>query len=102
MAHELPPEILKRLPRYPLLPAALVGRLAVDQSFHGKGLGGALLADAALRVIKSDVKALALVVDAKDDDAVSFYRHHGFQVFAGRPFSLFLPLATFRKAVPPS
>ena len=65
-ADELPPDILKRLPRYPLLPAALVGRLAVDQRFHRKGLGGALLADAALRVLKGDVKALAIIVEAKD------------------------------------
>jgi GNAT superfamily N-acetyltransferase len=98
-ADALPADVVKRLPRYPLLPAALVGRLAVDRRFHGKGLGGALLADAAIRVLKGDAKAFALIVDAKDDDAAAFYQHLGFQRFADRPRSLFLPLATARKAI---
>jgi GNAT superfamily N-acetyltransferase len=96
-ADDLPPEVIKRLPRYPLLPAALVGRLAVDQRFHGKGLGGALLADAALRVLKGDVMAFALVVEAKDENAVGFYRLQGFQPFASRPRSLYMALATAKK-----
>jgi GNAT superfamily N-acetyltransferase len=95
---DVPPDILKRLPRYSLLPGALVGRLAVDQRFHRRGLGSAMLADAAFRVIKGDVKAFALIVDAKDEHAVDFYRHLGFQAFISRPRSLFLPLATIRKA----
>jgi GNAT superfamily N-acetyltransferase len=98
LANDLPKDVLKRLPRYPILPAALVGRLAVDQRFHRKGLGGALLADAALRVIKGDTKAFALVVEAKDETAVAFYRLQGFRSFASRPMSLFLPLATAKKA----
>ena len=96
-ANELPPELLKRLPRYPILPAALVGRLAVDQNFHRKGLGSVLLADAALRVLKGDMKAFAIVVDAKDENAVTFYRLQGFRPFASRPMSLFLPLGTAKK-----
>jgi GNAT superfamily N-acetyltransferase len=96
-ASDLPPKILKRLPRYPILPAALVGRLAVDQRFHRKGLGSALLADAALRVLKGDVTAFAILVDAKDENAVAFYRLQGFQPFASRPLSLFLPLGTVKK-----
>jgi GNAT superfamily N-acetyltransferase len=97
-ATELPPETLKRLPRYPVLPAALVGRLAIDLRFHRQGLGGALLADAALRVLNSDTKAFALIVDAIDDNAAAFYRLQGFRPFASRPMSLFLPLATAQKA----
>ena len=97
-ASELPPEVIKRLPRYPVLPAALVGRLAVDQRFHRRGLAGALLADAALRVLKSDTKAFALIVDAKDDNAVAFYRAQGFMAFASRPMTLFLPIGTLKKA----
>jgi len=96
-ANELPPELLKRLPRYPILPAALVGRLAVDQNFHRKGLGSVLLADAALRVLKGDMKAFAIVVDAKDENAITFYRLQGFRPFASRPMSLFLPLGTAKK-----
>lgn len=97
-AGDLPQEIVRRLPRYPLLPAALVGRLAVDQRFQRRGVGSALLADAALRALGGDVKSFALIVEAKDADAVSFYRHNGFQPFASRPEAFFLPLATARKA----
>jgi ribosomal protein S18 acetylase RimI-like enzyme len=97
-ADDLPAQIVKRLPRYPILPAALIGRLAVDGRFQGAGLGSALLADAALRVIEGDVKAFALIVEAKDEKAVTFYRRHGFAAFASRPLSLFLPLATAKQA----
>jgi ribosomal protein S18 acetylase RimI-like enzyme len=97
-ATELPPETLKRLPRYPVLPAALIGRLAIDSRFHRRGLGSALLADAALRVFASDTKAFALIVDAIDDNAAGFYRQHGFRPFVQRPMTLFLPLGTARKA----
>jgi GNAT superfamily N-acetyltransferase len=101
-AADLPPDILKRLPRYPVLPAALVGRLAVDQQFHRQGVGSVLLADAALRVLKGDTKACALIVEAKDENAVAFYQRQGFQRFASRPLSLFLSLGTVKKgAVPP-
>ena len=78
---DLPEALSKRLPRYPSIPVARIGRLAVDQTFHGKKLGGALLADAAMRATRSEVAVFALVVDAKDDTAEAFYRHHGFQVF---------------------
>ncbi len=97
-ANDLPAELRKRLPRYPVLPAALVGRLAVDRGFHGQGLGSALLADAALRVLNGDVKAFALIVEAKDENAFAFYRHQGFHPFANRPLSLFLPIGSAKKA----
>lgn len=94
---DLPEEVLKRLPRYPILPAALIGRLAIDRRFQRRGLASALMADAILRVIDSDIKAFAMIVEAKDDSAVAFYRLQGFQPFSSRPMSLFLPLATARK-----
>jgi ribosomal protein S18 acetylase RimI-like enzyme len=100
-ATELPGEIVKRLPRYPVVPAALVGRLAIDSRFHRRGLGSALLADAALRVLGSDTKAFALIVDAIDDSAAEFYRLQGFRPFASRPRSLFLPVATAAAAAAP-
>lgn len=96
-ADDLPEDVVKRLPRYPILPAALIGRLAIDQRFHRKGLGSALLADAALRVLKGDTKAFALIVEAKDESAISFYGHLGFHAFASRASSLFLPLGTAKK-----
>lgn len=91
---DLPAEITRRLPRYPSVPAVRMGRLAVDQAFKGQGLGGALLADALTRVVRSEIAAYALVVDAKDEKAADFYRHHGFLETATKPLTLFLPLAT--------
>lgn len=91
---DLPHAIGKKLPRYPSVPAVRMGRLAVDQNFKGKGLGGALLADALARASRSEIAAFALVVDAKDRIASQFYLHHGFIAFAGIGLSLFLPLAT--------
>ena len=68
----------KRLPRYPVIPAVLLGRLAIAKSHQGKRLGGALVADALLRAARSEVMAYAMVVDAKDEAAVRFYEHLGF------------------------
>ena len=92
---DLPESMSKRLPRYPSVPVARVGRLAVDQTFHGQKLGGALLADAAVRAARSEVAVFALVVDAKDDDAVAFYRHHGFEHFANQARRLIVSLKHF-------
>jgi GNAT superfamily N-acetyltransferase len=90
----LPADQAARLPRYKLLPAVLVGRLAVDQRFRGRRLGSALVIDAVRRTAGADPAAYAVVVDAKDDAAVAFYQHLGFQRFANRPLSLFLPIST--------
>jgi ribosomal protein S18 acetylase RimI-like enzyme len=92
---DLPQELAKRLPRYPSVPVARLGRLAVDQAYRGRQLGGALLWDAATRALHSGLGVYALVVDAKDDQAVSFYRHHGFLTFGSLPRQLVLPLASF-------
>lgn len=94
---DLPSSIGKKLPRYPTVPAVRMGRLAVDQAFKSQGLGGALLADALERATQSEIAAFALMVDAKDDAAVAFYRHHGFIALPGSPRTLFLPLATVRQ-----
>jgi GNAT superfamily N-acetyltransferase len=92
---ELPKALSKKLPRYPSVPVARIGRLAVDQAFHGKKLGGALLADAALRATRSEVAVFALVVDAKDNTAEAFYRHHGFEVFGSQAKQLIVSLKHF-------
>jgi ribosomal protein S18 acetylase RimI-like enzyme len=70
--------------------------LAVDQAHKGQGLGGALLADALHRSARSEIAAYGLMVDAKDDGAVAFYRWHGFIALPDSPRMLFLPLATLR------
>jgi ribosomal protein S18 acetylase RimI-like enzyme len=90
---ELPPEQAKRLPRYPSFPACLIGRLAVDQAFRGRGLGGSLIVDAIARAMRAEPAIFALIVDAKDEVAVGFYEHLGFHRFASRPMALFLPIA---------
>jgi len=91
---ELPAEAARRLPRYPTIPAVRIGRLAVDRRFQGRGVGAALLADAAQRCMQAPPAVFTLLVDAKDDTAVRFYEHHGFRRLAGAPRTLFLPLAT--------
>jgi predicted GNAT family N-acyltransferase len=93
---DLPVAIARKLPRYPSVPTVRMGRLAVDQDFKGQGLGGALLADALARAARAEIAANALLVDAKDDSAAAFYRHHGFIALPETPLSLFLPLATVR------
>jgi ribosomal protein S18 acetylase RimI-like enzyme len=94
---DLPPDETRRLPRYPTVPAVRIGRLAVDQRFQGRGLGAALLADAATRTLKADVAAFMLLVDAINDQAVAFYQRFGFRVLTSQPRTLFLPLATAQK-----
>ncbi len=96
---ELSADETKRLPRYALLPAGLIGRLAVDLHLRGRGLGGAIIMDAVQRSIHADPAIFALIVDAKDDAALAFYEHLGFRRFASRPMSLFLPIATALNAL---
>jgi GNAT superfamily N-acetyltransferase len=91
---DLPATFGRKLPRYPSVPAVRMGRLAVDQTFQGGGLGAALLADALARAARSEIAAYALLVDAKDESAAAFYRHHGFITLVDAPLALFLPLAT--------
>ena len=91
---DLPESISKKLPRYPTVPAVRIGRLAVDNSFKGQGLGGALLADALTRAVHLDIASYAMIVETKDTAAAAFYRHYGFIAFPDKPLLLFLPLAT--------
>lgn len=90
---------MKRLPRYRLLPAGLIGRLAVDRRFQGRRLGSALIMDAVARAAQAEPAIFALIVDAKDDAAIAFYQHHQFQRFLRKPASLFLPIATALQAL---
>lgn len=82
---QLSDERAKRLPRYPAIPAVLLGRLAVAQTHQGQRLGGALVADALLRATRSEVMAYAMVVDAKNDSAACFYAHLGFERLGDDP-----------------
>ena len=94
---DLPEELTRRLPRYDRLPAALIGRLAVDRRFQGQGLGQALLADAIRRARNSDPAVFAVVVDAISAEAAAFYRKYQFTPFGSRPLNLFLPMSFVNK-----
>ena len=95
----LPQVFIRKLPRYPSVPAVRMGRLAVAQSFRGTGLGAALLADALRRAAAAEIAAYALIVDAKDEEAARFYHHHGFMALPEQPLFLFLPLATVKQMI---
>jgi len=84
----------KKLPRYPLVPVARIGHLAVSVAFQKRQLGAALLWDTGLRAMPSGMGVFALVVDAKDKVAAAFYEHHGFTAFSGNPLAFILPIAT--------
>ena len=91
---ELPADVAKKLPRYPLIPATLLGRLAVDQRHQGQGIGEFLLLDALYRVLRqsTEIAAAAVVVDAIDESAAKFYDHFGFVAFQSIVGRLFLPM----------
>ena len=90
----LPDEVARRLPKYGLIPATLLGRLAVDRRQQGQGLGTFLLYDALRRALelRALAGAWAVVVEAIDPVAAAFYRRHGFEPFADDPLRLYLPL----------
>lgn len=82
---------------YPV-PATLLARLAVDQDYQGRGLGGRLLVDALGRLSEASL-ALGfevVVVHAIDAEASTFYRRWGFQPFEERPLHLFLATKDLR------
>jgi len=89
---DLAPEIVRKLPRYPVVPAALLGRLAVARKYQGKGLGGVLLGNALLRAARAELGIFAMLVDAKDEAAQRFYEHYGFALLPGTDRRLCLPI----------
>jgi GNAT superfamily N-acetyltransferase len=91
--HDLPEELARRLPRYPLVPAILIGRLAIDRRYHGQGWGSFLLLDALHRCAASEIAAFAVIVDAIDDDARAFYLHHSFLPLPDSPDRMFRRMA---------
>ncbi len=91
---EVPPEMARELPRYPSVPAVLIGWLGRDIAFRGQHVGSMLLADAIARLAASPVGAHAICADAIDDAAAAFYATHRFQRFVSRPLSLYLPMKT--------
>ncbi len=92
----LPPEVVKklRLPRYDSIPAMLIGRLAVDRTQQGQGLGSALLVDAlrnCYQIATNTVAAAFVIVDAKNDRAKDWYKSFSFVALPDQPKRLFIP-----------
>ena len=94
---EVSPELAKKLPRCPVVPCVRLRRLAIATAHQGKGLAAALLIDAIERSLRSEIAAFAMIVDAKDESAVRFYSHQGFEAFLSAPMTLYLPLAEVAK-----
>jgi len=99
---QLPTSIGKRLPKHPV-PAVLLGRLAVDQSARGQGLGSALLVNALKRVLElaDQLGVFAVHVHAIDEEARGFYAHFGFQSLPEQERHMLLPLTTIRSLFAP-
>jgi GNAT superfamily N-acetyltransferase len=97
-ATELPEAVARQLPRYPMIPATMLGRLAVDQQYRAQGIGGVLLLNALRRAREASrsVASVAVIVDAKNDQARSFYEHYDFQRFISNAYRLFLPMGAIR------
>lgn len=96
---ELPGAMQKKLPRYPRLPATLLGRLARDERFPGTG--SLLLMDALARAYQksAEIASLAVVADAKDEAALTFCRKFGFAPLGSDSNRVFLPLGTIAELV---
>lgn len=93
---KLPAEFSRKLPRYPRLPATLLGRLARALEFKGQGIGDLLMVDALKRACENSlvIGSVAVVVDPKDEKAAKFYEAFGFLLLDGQ--KMFLPM----KAIP--
>jgi ribosomal protein S18 acetylase RimI-like enzyme len=97
---ELPQDLAKKLPKYPIVGVNLIGRLAVSNDYRGYGWGKLLIMDALDRSlgISKVTASFAVVVEAIDDDAVRFYRRFDFQVFPDRVFKLFRTMTNIERA----
>jgi GNAT superfamily N-acetyltransferase len=95
----IPKTLARRLPKHPVS-TVLLGRLAVDTTAHGIGLGRDLLADALRRVLRlADAVGVFGIHTHTTDDARSFYEHFGFQSLLDQPTHMLLPMATIRESM---
>lgn len=90
----LPPAAARRFPAFPL-PIARLARLAVDRSAQGRGLGEHLMMDALSRCaeVSRQVGLIAVLIDAKHEQAARFYRRYEFESLPDHPLTLWLPMA---------
>ena len=98
----VPAEARKFLPRYPLVSATLLGRLAIEKARQGQGLGGVLLVRALRKAYENAdiVGSSMVVVDALDERAIKFYQAHGFLKLPDS-MRLVLPMKTLSKLFVP-
>ena len=97
---KLPEQVAIKLPKYPEVPATLLGRLATSEDFRSQKLGEFLLLDALNRSLQlsKQVASAAVIVDAKNEAARRFYEHFGFLSLPDTPNRLFLPMKTVEKS----
>lgn len=98
--HDGAPRLLRRNMPNPT-PVVIIGRLAVDKRFQGKGVGRALLRDALLRIVRASdlVGARAVLVHAVDQAAVPFYARYDFRAFPNGSQTLYLPIESIVAAL---
>lgn len=97
VAHEDAPETITRgLARHEIAGFKLA-RIATDLSVAGQGLGGQLLAAAALRCLRvaGEIGGVLLIIDAKNERAANWYASYGAEPLKGKPLTLVMPLSTF-------
>ena len=96
----VPADLTKRLGRYDV-PIFRLGRLAVDRSAQGQGLGGDLLMAAVERAlaVAAEVGGVALAIDAKSAEAARWYARFGAQALLDKPLKLVLPLSVVTDAL---
>jgi predicted GNAT family N-acyltransferase len=92
----IPEAEVAKFARYPIVGSTLIGRLARDVTEKGKGLGEFLLMDALYRSLElsRQIASAAVVVEAKDHDAMTFYQRYGFTQLLLNERKLFLPMRT--------
>lgn len=99
---ELPETVQGKLPRNYPVPAARIGRLAVDNEAKGQRIGSGLLMNALARcaAIAKEVGTAGIIVDAKHEQAKAFYMKYGFTAFTEKPLTLFIPMWTVLESIP--
>ncbi len=96
---ELPPAVAKKLPKYPLIPATLLGRLAVSREHQGQKLGRLILMDALHRSWRNtvEVASVGVVAEAINEAARKFYLHYEFIPLLDHSRKLFIAMGTIKK-----
>lgn len=95
---QLPKTLQKRFPHHPL-PIVRLGRLAVDKEQQGKGLGKQLLVHALHKcyLLSKEIGMIAVVIDAKDENAKRFYLQYEFESLPNQALTLWLPAGALKQ-----